>query len=108
MNVADIYLFKVNNRNRISKIYSKLTIKTLKYVVLYCKFEQISPIVLVFPLLTLRKYMPAPNIDFKKVHACSKGLSETCTFLKTMKSGKEGNLDPDCFVTLGLRTNGLK
>ena len=59
---ADIYLFKVNNRNTrtISKICSKLTNKDNRMtsmmsrmtVVFIVNFEQISNIVLVFLLLT--------------------------------------------------------
>ena len=54
-NAAGIYLFKVNNGNIITvcKICSKLTIKTERSGVFIVNFEQISHIVLVFPLLTL-------------------------------------------------------
>ena len=64
---AGIYLFKFNNGNNkaISEICSKLTIKTLERHQWHCSgafivnFEQVSDIVLVFPLLTLNKYMLA-------------------------------------------------
>ena len=58
---ADIYLFKVNNENTITmrEICLKLVIKTperrqwRRYGVCIANFEQISYIVLLFPLLTL-------------------------------------------------------
>ena len=60
INPADINFFKVNNRNTrtMCKICSQLTIKTAKRRhsgVSTVNFEQISLIVLVFPLLTLNK-----------------------------------------------------
>ena len=63
----DIYLFKVNNAN-IRPVCSKLAIKTSerrhwrhwrRSDLFIVNFEQISHIVLVFPLLTLNKYIPA-------------------------------------------------
>ena len=62
-----IYLFKVNNENTgtMCEICSKLTIKTPEQchwscsAVFIVNFEQISRIVLVFPLLTLNKWIPA-------------------------------------------------
>ena len=62
-----IYLFEVNNGNTraMCEISSKLTIKTpeqhlwRRLCVFIINFEQISHIVLVFPLLTLNKQMPA-------------------------------------------------
>ena len=64
---ADIHLFKVNDQSdrAMGKICSKLTIKTPKRRqwrrsgVFIVNFEQISHIVLGFPLLTLNKAMPA-------------------------------------------------
>ena len=62
---ADIYLFKVNNGNSraMCEICSKLTIKTsgwnywLRSDVFVAKFEEISYIFMVFPLLTWNKQM---------------------------------------------------
>ena len=60
---ANIYLFKVNNRNtrKTCEIYSKLTIKTSKrrqwrhFGVFIVNFEHISHLFLLFLLLTLNK-----------------------------------------------------
>ena len=62
---ANIYLFKVNNRNtrKRCEIFSKFTIKTperrqrLRSGVFIVNFENISHIFLVFLLLTLNKQM---------------------------------------------------
>ena len=61
---VDNYMFKVNNRNTSLRceICSKLTIKTpeqRRSGVFIVNFENISHLVLVFPLLTLSKYMSA-------------------------------------------------
>ena len=61
-NPASIFLFKINNEitKTMSEIYLKLKIKTPEqsqwryFSVFITKFEQISHIVLVFPLLTLQ------------------------------------------------------
>ena len=56
MNPAGIYLLKVNNINTRTRfeICSKLTIKILaSFWYLYCNFEHISHLVLVFLLLAL-------------------------------------------------------
>ena len=66
-NPAGISLFKVNIKNTRSMcgICSKLAIKTLKQRqwrlsgIFIVNFEQIPHIVLIFPLLTLNKLMPA-------------------------------------------------
>ena len=57
---ASIYLFKVNNENTktMREICSKLTINTSVrrgFAVFIVNFEQVSHIVLVFPLLNLKK-----------------------------------------------------
>ena len=61
-----IYLLKFNkgNTRALYKICSKLRIKTpecqsRRSDVFIINFEQISHIILVFPLLTLNKYLPA-------------------------------------------------
>ena len=78
--LAGIYLFKVNNGNirKMCEICSKLTIKTTEqhqWPVPVVNFEQISQIVLVFPLLNLNKelsqrmsnvYMMTLNRNFPK------------------------------------------
>ena len=65
-NPADIYLLKVNNRNTRTRceICSKLTTKTpdVVLIVFTVIFEHISPLVLVFLLLTLNMYLPAGKI----------------------------------------------
>ena len=57
-NPAGTHLFKVNNGNTkaVCKKCSKLTVRR-RFVVFIVNFEQISLIVLVFPLLTLNKQM---------------------------------------------------
>ena len=66
MNIpASIYLFKVNYENTIPicEICSKLAIRTSEWYhwqrsgLFFVNFEQISHIVLVFPLVTLNKQM---------------------------------------------------
>ena len=63
---ASIYLLKFNSGNirAMCKICSKLTIKTERHHwcrsgVFIFNFEQIAPSALVFPLLTLNKWIPA-------------------------------------------------
>ena len=66
LNLASIYLLKVNNENTRTKseICPKLTIKTPERLQLrrsgvpIANFEQISHFLWIFPLLTLNKYMP--------------------------------------------------
>ena len=63
---AGNYMFKVNNRNTRTRweICSKLTAKISerrywrRSGIIIVNFEQISDLVLVFPLLTLSRYMP--------------------------------------------------
>ena len=60
-------MFEVNNGNARAtwKICSKLILKTYEHVirVIIVNFEQILHIVLVFPLFTLNKSMPAANVS---------------------------------------------
>ena len=66
-------MFKVNNRNTRARceICSKLTIKTPerrhwhRSAIFIVNFERISHLVLVFPLLTLSKLMPAGILEIK-------------------------------------------
>ena len=75
---AGIYFFKVNNGNTktMCEICSKLTMNTpelrqwRRSGVVIVNFEQISNIVLVFPLLTLSKQMRA-RLFFRLIRACS-------------------------------------
>ena len=75
INTSGNYKFKVNNRNfRTScEIWSKLTIKTSEWRhwrrsgVFIVNFEHISHLVLVFPLLTLSRQMPADLFSVSKL-----------------------------------------
>ena len=74
-NPAGIYLSKVNNRNTgaMCDICSKLLTKTPEWRqwrrsdVFIVRFEQISDVVLGFPLLILNKWMPAEIVPALKV-----------------------------------------
>ena len=59
--IINICLIKVNNRNTTKRceICSKLTIKNVVLVFLLLILEHVSRIFLVFPLLTLNRYMLA-------------------------------------------------
>ena len=85
--VANIYLFKVNNRNSRKRcgICSDLTLKTperrhwLHSDVFIVNFENISQLFLVFPLLTL---------TLNKEMLAGHGLRTICTIVKYFIFGK--------------------
>ena len=69
LNPASIHLFKVNNRNtrRMCEICSKLKIKTPeRRPAFILNFQQISHILLVFPLITLNKWLTAGRKPFQR------------------------------------------
>ena len=94
--LVGIYLFKVDKRNirAMCESCSKLTIKTperhqlCRSGVFIVNFEQISHIILVFPLLTLNKSIPAGILPSKKQVTTFLIYFSKTTWYKTVKSTK--------------------
>ena len=88
--LVGIYMFKVNNRNTITRceIYSKLPIKTperrhwRRSGVVIVNFEHISHLVLVLLLLTLSRQMPTGLVSKKWVFSLD--ASSTTVFTGNM------------------------